>query len=118
MCRRILYGLFVLIFLAACQEEFRDNREEIVVEGWIESGGAPVVLLTRTFVVETRWETDGETSVVLPWGKVTVSDGINEVILTGDYDERYFPPYAYSTSRMKGVPGRTYHLTVEYGDRV
>ena len=118
MCRRILYGLFVLIFLAACQEEFYDSSEEIVVEGWIESGGAPVVLLTKTFVVETRWETDGETSVVLPWGKVTVSDGISEVVLTGDYDERYFPPYIYSTSRMKGVPGRTYHLTVEYGDRV
>ena len=120
MCRRILYGLFVLMLLAACQEESHDGREEIVVEGWIESGGAPVVLLTKTFVVELGKDVDGETSVVLPWGKVTVSDGTKSVILTGDYDERYFPPYVYttSTSRMKGEPGRTYHLTVEYGNRV
>ena len=118
MCKRIVYGLCLSLLLVACQEDYHDNHEEIVVEGWIESGGFPVVLLTKTFVVELGKNVDGETSIVLPWGKVTVSDGTNSVILTGDYDERYFPPYAYSTSRMKGVPGRTYYLTVEYGDRV
>lgn len=118
MCKRIIYGLCLSLLLVACQEDFHDNHEEIVVEGWIESGGFPVVLLTKTFVVELGKNVDGETSIVLPWGKVTVSDGIDSVILTGDYDERYFPPYAYSTSRMKGVPGCTYNLTVEYGNRI
>ena len=117
MFRRMMYILSLLL-LMACQEESYDTHEEIVVEGWIESGSAPVVLLSRTFVVELGDDVDGETSIVLPWGKVTVSDGSNEVVLTGDYDERYFPPYIYSTSRMKGVPGRTYYLRVEYGDRV
>ena len=101
----------------SCQEDFQEGYEEIVVEGWIESGGAPVVMLTKTFTVTTKEETDEEESIVLPWGKVTVSDGTESVILTGDYDERYFPPYIYSTSRMKGVPGRTYYLAVEYGNR-
>ena len=113
------FAYFCLAFLLiACQEESQDNYQEIVVEGWIESGGAPVVILTKSFVVERLEYTDEDESVVLPWGKVTVSDGTNSVILTGDYDERYFPPYAYSTSRMKGVPGRTYYLTVEYGNRI
>ena len=113
------FAYFCLAFLLiACQEESQDNYQEIVVEGWIESGGAPVVILTKSFVVERLEDTDEDESVVLPWGKVTVSDGTNSVILTGDYDERYFPPYAYSTSRMKGVPGRTYYLTVEYGNRI
>ena len=113
------FAYFCLAFLLiACQEESQDSYQEIVVEGWIESSGAPVVILTKSFVVERLEDTDEDESVVLPWGKVTVSDGIDEVILTGDYDERYFPPYAYSTSRMKGVPGRTYHLKVEYGNRV
>ena len=118
MCQRIIYTLCLLLLLVACQEDFHDSHEEIVVEGWIESGGAPVVLLTKSFVVELGENVDGETSIVLPWGKVTVSDGTDSVVLTGDYDERYFPPYVYSTSRMRGVPGRTYYLTVEYGDRV
>ena len=118
MYKRILYCLCVLLFFVACQEEWQDSREEVIVEGWIESGSSPVVILTRSFVVKSGRETYAETSVVLPWGKVAVSDGINEVVLTCDYDERYFPPYMYSTSRMRGVSGRTYHLTVEYGDRV
>lgn len=118
MCRRMIYGLCLLLLFAACQEEFQESREEIVVEGWIESGGSPVVLLTKSFVVELAKDVDEETSIVLPWGKVTVSDGTESVILTGDYDDRYFPPYIYSTSKMKGVPGRTYYLTVEYGNRI
>lgn len=120
MCRQILYAACMMLLLMACQEEQQASREEIVVEGWIESGGAPIVLLSKTFVVELGKGGDGEeeTSIVLPWGKVTVSDGNESVILTGDYDERYFPPYIYSTSRMRGVPGRTYHLTVEYGERI
>lgn len=118
MCRRMIYGLCLLLLFAGCQEEFQESCEEIVVEGWIESGGSPVVLLTKSFVVELAKDVDEETSIVLPWGKVTVSDGTESVILTGDYDDRYFPPYIYSTSKMKGVPGRTYYLTVEYGNRI
>ena len=118
MCRRMIYGMCLLLLFAACQEEFQKSREEIVVEGWIESGASPIVLLTKSFVVELEKNVDEETSIVLPWGKVTVSDGTESVILTGDYDERYFPPYIYSTSKIKGVPGRTYYLTVEYGNRI
>lgn len=121
MCKWFAY-ICLACLLIACQEEFQDNYPEIVVEGWIESGSAPVVLLTKSFIVETGKElnekTDEEASVVLPWGKVTVSDGTKSVILTGDYDERYFPPYIYSTSRMEGVPGGTYTLNIEYGNRI
>lgn len=114
----MLYSLLMLLLLAGCQEVVEYDREEIVVEGWIESGASPIVMLSKTFTITTKEEVDEDESIVLPWGKVTVSDGTNEAILTGDYDERYFPPYVYSTSRIKGVPGRTYYLTVEYGDRV
>ena len=114
----ILYGLLSLLVLAGCQEMVGEGREEIVLEGWIESGSAPVVIVSKTFTVTTEEETDEEESIVLPWGKVTVSDGRETVVLTGDYDDRYFPPYIYSSSRIKGVPGRTYRLTVEYGGRL
>ena len=116
--RLIIYGLLTLLVFTGCQEEISSSREEIVVEGWIESGSAPVVILSKTFTVTTEEEIDEDESIVLPWGKVVVSDGTESVILTGDYDERYVPPYIYSSSRIKGVPGRTYYLMVEYGDRV
>lgn len=115
---RLFYCLFMLLLWVSCQEEAQYDREEIVVEGWIESGAGPIVMLSKTFTVTTKEEIDEDESIVLPWGKVVVSDGTESVILTGDYDDRYTPPYIYSTSRIKGVPGRTYYLTVEYGDRV
>ena len=68
MYRKMIYGLCLLLLFVACREEMQESHEEMVVEGWIESGGAPVVLLTRTFVVELGEHADGETSVVLPWG--------------------------------------------------
>lgn len=121
MYKRLLtYCLLPLIVFTSCHDEFQNSREEIIVEGWIESGEAPIVLLSKTFTVTTKDEVSEDESIVLPWGKVTVSDGTKSVILTGDYDERYFPPYIYSTSRakIKGEPGRTYYLTVEYGSRI
>lgn len=119
MFRQFICSMCLLLLCVACQEDFEENREEIVVEGWIESGGAPVVLLTKTITITTEDETDEDGSLVLPWGKVTVSDGTETVVLTGGKDtkERYFPPYIYTTSRMLGEAGRTYYLTVEYGDR-
>ena len=51
---------------------------------------------------------------IIHWGKVTISDGEKEVILTGYYDEAYFPPYIYTTTEMKGRVGRSYTLTAEY----
>lgn len=118
MLKRILYGLCVIALLISCQQEGQEYEDTIVVEGWIEAGSSPVVMLSRAFVVTTEEETNEDQSVVLPWGKVTVSDGVNSVVLTGDYDERYFPPFRYSSSKISGVPGNTYYLTVEYGDRV
>lgn len=118
MCKPFVYVLCFAFLLVSCQEENVDGVDEVVVEGWIEAGGSPIVMLSNTFVVTAEDESDGNQSVVLPWGKITVSDGVNSAVLTGDYDERYFPPFIYSTSKIRGVPGRTYYLTVEYGDRV
>lgn len=118
MYLRMMCCLLTAFILMGCREDIQYEPEEIVVEGWIESGGGPIVILSKTLTVTTLEEVNEDEPFVLPWGKVTVSDGVESVILTGDYDERYFPPYIYSTSRIKGVPGRTYYLTVEYGDRV
>ena len=45
-----------------------------------------------------------------------MSDGEKSVVLTGRYTKGYTPPYIYTTSHYRGEAGKTYQLTVEYGD--
>ena len=118
MYKRVIYNLCLVFLFIDSQEMSQETSGDIVVEGWIESGGYPVVMLSRTFVVSTGEETNDDPSIVLSLAKVEVSDGIQSVILTGDYDEQYFPPFIYSTSKIRGVPGRTYYLRVEYEGQV
>ena len=111
-------GLYILAFvklllLCGCGD---DNHEiaspKLVVEGWINSGGYPEVLLNMSMV-----PSDDEGSVaesIIRWGVVTLSDGENEVILTGGPDDSFFPPYHSYDFNMKGVPGRTYTVTARY----
>lgn len=51
---------------------------------------------------------------LIPFGKVVVSDGEQEVILTGSLDTAYLPPYKYTSVNMVGQVGRTYTVTVKY----
>jgi hypothetical protein len=51
--------------------------------------------------------------LVVSTAKVTVSDGANEEVLTFRKDDRYFPPYVYAGTSLRGVAGKTYTLKVE-----
>lgn len=112
--------LFLSLFFVACSDSFdlqHDETSHLVVEGWIEDGGFPVVMLTRSLPVSTDYRNVDELSdYILRWAKVTVSDGTDSVVLTGKYDNGYFPPYIYTTSRMRGEAGKRYSLRVEYKD--
>lgn len=98
----------VLMVLPSCDETSVPELPQLVVEGFIDSEGYPQVTLTTTFV-----DGDGESlsDKVVKWGKVTVSDGEQTVVMTGEPDKRLLPPYRYYTHEMTGVPGRRY--TVE-----
>ena len=116
--KRICHILFLLFTIVACDEEvFVTYPPQLVVEGWIDDGGFPVVILSESVPVSQEY-TDIATlnDRVVKWAKVTVSDGENEVVLTGKSNPSYFPPYIYTTSRMRGVAGKTYWLTVIYDD--
>jgi hypothetical protein len=114
--------LLILSLLAfwACQDAVLPyHTPEIVVEGWIENEGYPVVMLTTTVPVnESVKDSSDLAGHIIRWGKVTVSDGEKEVVLAGKKDDRYFPPYIYTTSRIKGEVGKTYRLMVEYSGRI
>jgi hypothetical protein len=91
----------------------------LVVEGWIENGRHPVVIVTTSVPTTTEYQ-DWESLYdhLVRWAKVTISDGEQSVVLTGKYSDDYFPPYIYTTARIMGEVGKTYWLTVEYEDMV
>lgn len=104
--------------LLSCSGDYLpEQNDELVVEGWIEDNGFPVVILTKNINISNKYQSlDSLSSCIVRWAKVTVSDGEKSVVLTGRYTKGYTPPYIYTTSHYRGKAGKTYLLTVEYGD--
>ena len=104
--------------LLSCSGDYLpEQNDELVVEGWIEDNGFPVVILTKNINISNKYQSlDSLSSCIVRWAKVTVSDGEKSVVLTGRYTKGYTPPYIYTTSHFRGEAGKTYLLTVEYGD--
>lgn len=113
---RLLLPLLLVFFCLSCEEtEVKQAPAQLVVEGWIDSGGFPIVKLTTTVPISKQLQsTDSLNSFLLRWAKVTVNDGTREVVLTGMPHKDYFPPYIYTTSDMRGEVGKTYTLRVDF----
>lgn len=112
-----LFIIFVPLFSGCDDNYFAENKSSLIVEGWIEDGEYPVVMLTKSLAVsEDETSLDDLSDYMLKWAVVTVSDGEETVVLTGKYDTSYFPPYIYTTGRMRGKSGRKYKLTVQYNE--
>ena len=118
--KKVLIILLLLTTFFGCSlPDMYDYDPQIVVEGWIEDGGYPVVIVTTSVPVTDEYrEWTSLQDHIVRWAKVTVSDGENEQVLTGRLNKDYFPPYIYTTPRIVGKAGKTYTLTVEYSGRV
>ena len=113
----ILTFLLSLVFTSCLTNNDVENNPTLVVEGWIDDGGFPIVILTTTIpVTEKTHEVSELGNYLLRWARVTVSDEEHEVVLTGKVDHRYFPPFIYTSSDIVGQVGKTYKLTVSYKD--
>lgn len=119
--KNIFTVLLITGVLFSCSKEKPvTGNSSLVVEGWIENGDYPVVLVSESFMVQ-----DGKTihaadivEHIAKWAKVSVSDGDKTVVLTGMADSRYFPPYIFTTTDIIGQVGKSYSLKVEYKDYV
>lgn len=103
----------LLLPLCGCADiDEPDNADLPVIEAWIDSDGHPMAKFTSSVTPST----DGGELVdkMIRWGKITIADGENEVILTGKRDSRYFPPYIYFSYNMTGTPGKDYRLTATF----
>lgn len=108
---------FMAALMLSCEDRFLpEDKDIIVVEGWIDDGGFPVVIVTRSLPVRLRDDgikLDELSDYVEGRAKVTVSDGDTSVVLTGGRNKKYVPEYVYTSYYLRGVAGKTYTLTVE-----
>lgn len=112
--RRLFYGLAAGVLLAGCSSEIEISHVRPVIQGWIDTDGFPTVFFTTSLSPNEIGTPLNDKMII--WGKVTISDGLDTVILTGGRKSDLMPPYRYYTYKMRGVPGRTYHITAEYED--
>lgn len=97
----------------SCSHEPFEYSEVPVIEGWINSDGFPVVIFTESLIPD---ESGGPIADhVIRWGKVTISDGEDEVVLTGGPDKAFMPPFRYYSYAMRGEAGKSYRLTADFG---
>lgn len=91
--------------------------EQLVVEGFIDEGSAPVVTVTLSIPVSTEIQhAESLEDNVITKAQVSISDGRQTVNMIGRYNKTYFPPFIYSTTKMRGKAGGTYTITVDYED--
>ena len=110
--------ILLLLAMMACSKTEEVGRSQLVVEGWIENGQHPIVMVSESIGIATDREMDtkGILDHIAKWAKVSISDGTRTEILTGIPDPEYFPPYIFTTSNITGEVGKSYTLKVEYKD--
>lgn len=112
--KTIIAFMLLLVMMACGNAEIEDVPDCLVVEGYIDAGGFPIVILTRSIhVTEERKSMDSLANYVERWARVAVDDGERTVVLTGMLNETYYPPYIYTTGNMRGEEGKQYKLTVD-----
>lgn len=108
--------IFTAAVAVSCTPQAVPNEPEIVLEGWIDEGGHPIVMLHKSinFTEDFNTMEDLIEEKIIYLGKVTVSDGETSVVLTGRVDTAYLPPYSYSSVRIMGESGRAYRVEAEF----
>ncbi|MCQ2158247.1 MAG: DUF4249 domain-containing protein [Bacteroidales bacterium] len=103
--------------LSACSNGFlaSDNVAELVVEGWIESGHAPVVLVSSTLPVSSTPQPVSDISKhILRYAEVYIDHNGQREYLTARLTDRFTVTNYFTSPTLRGVPGDTYLLHVKW----
>lgn len=107
-----------LFSLSSCENTDPDISAvnmPVVVEGWIENGASPIVIVTRA--VNLSSDSASFDNFVEKWCRVSVFDGDSRYILTGKVNKDYTPSFIFTSQSLKGITGHEYRLTVEFEDQ-
>lgn len=112
--------ILVLIAFVACEDSYDPSVTKgpmpLVVEGWIEEGEPPIVMVTRA--LDLNDEDARLEDAVEKWCRVTVFDDGQPYVLTARKNTDYNPSLIFTSSRLKGKTGHTYGLLIETDDTV
>lgn len=113
----IIFFIFFFIFsfiLISCENTDQPEISQIVVEGYIDNGKFPIVFVSKAIPLTSEVQELDIMDYCIRWAKVSINDGNNEVVLTGKWDDGYFPPYIYTTTHIRGIENNKYTIKVEY----
>jgi hypothetical protein len=112
-----IFTIFV-ITSTSCNDEIPIDipvgEKYIVVDGWIENGDYPRVLLTWSSPYFSELDSASIRDQVIKNAKVTVTCGETSEVLILVVNNNFFPPYMYQGLTMRGEIGKKYDLKVEY----
>ncbi|MBK5286487.1 MAG: DUF4249 domain-containing protein [Bacteroidia bacterium] len=116
---KIISGILIVIAfgsISSCERDVTVDlpvaEQKIVVEGNIETGKHPAVMLSRSAGVFDPVDSASLISYLVLNAFVTVSDGITTDTLSLTLDTNYYIPVVYKSSNIIGQEGKTYTLTV------
>lgn len=114
--RTAIWGIISLLTFMSCHyDPVPESEIELVVEGWIAEGQFPIVFVTSTLPIKKQnTYLDSLGQFVAQWARVEVQTDNDTVVLTGMYNSKYFPPYIFTSNRMRGVSGKRYRLIVDW----
>lgn len=114
-----LFSCAILVFISACEREIDielpDAEDLIVVEGSIEPGQSPVIMLTKNRGFFDNFPSDLEGFInefVIQDAVVIVSDGLMSEQLSFTVNPFAYPYFYYTGTTLKGEIGKSYSLTI------
>lgn len=114
MKKYFIYSIgIVILFFSSCEEDINLNlvggEQKIVIEGNIENGEFAQVTVTKNSPLTEPVDFSG---ILVKNASVFVSNGVMVDTLLLDTLFTTAVPFVYVGSKIKGVPGQTYSLTV------
>lgn len=112
---------FTFLF-ASCEKDIEikvpETEKKLVVEGHVEQGELPYVILTKTASFFQATDSLSLVNSLVLNATVVVNDGFSSDTLKLTLDPNYFPPIVYKAQTMTGVIGRTYNLSITTDGKV
>ncbi|HNR19626.1 MAG TPA: DUF4249 domain-containing protein [Bacteroidia bacterium] len=117
--RYFLFIAIIIVLFSSCEKDITVDlpqpEEQLVIEGYIEPGQPPYVLISKTAPYFSAFDENSLLQYVVKNAKVTVQcveDNITDTLLQVLADTGYF----YVSFSMLGQVGKTYNLRVETED--